>query len=113
MNKQNYKWIRGGRIITATEDFVGEVLIGDSQILAVGTDLKALASSAGSVEEIDAKGLYVLPGGIDAHTHLDLPFMGTSSSDDFETGTLAALFGGTTSIIDFAFQTQGKSLREG
>lgn len=104
------KLIRGGRIITATEDFVGEVLIGNGQILAVGKDLKGLAS--GPVEEIDAKGLYVLPGGIDAHTHLDLPFMGSSSSDDFETGTIAAVNGGTTSIIDFAIQTQGKTLND-
>ncbi|NBT59674.1 dihydropyrimidinase, partial [bacterium] len=64
-------------------------------------------------KEVDASGCYVFPGGIDAHTHLDLPFMGTFSSDDFETGTLAALHGGTTTIIDFAFQSQGRTLKEG
>src|SRR5205085_2765330 len=58
----------------------------------------------------DAKGSYLLPGGIDAHTHMELPFMGTKASDTFETGTLAGLFGGTTTIIDFAIQTQGDSL---
>ena len=104
------KWIRGGRIITATEDFVGELLIGNGQILAMGKDLRGLTS--GKVEEVDASGLFVFPGGIDAHTHLDLPFMGTSSSDNFETGTIAALNGGTTSIIDFAIQTQGRSMGE-
>lgn len=113
---QNYKWIRGGRIVTATEDFQGELLIGDGQVLATGRDLQALglvgkqAGAMGSVEEIDASGLLVMPGGVDAHTHLDLPFMGTSSSDDFETGTIAAMAGGTTSIIDFAMQTQGDTL---
>ncbi|MEO5970718.1 MAG: dihydropyrimidinase [Bdellovibrionia bacterium] len=105
-----YKWIRGGRIITACDDFKGEILIGDGQILALGRDLAALgivgksAGALGSVEEIDASGLFIFPGGIDPHTHLDLPFMGTSSSDDFESGTTAAIQGGTTSILDFAIQ---------
>ena len=107
---QTMKWIRNGRIVTATEDFVGDILIGNGQILAMGKDLKGLAS--GKVEEIDASGLFVFPGGIDAHTHLDLPFMGTSSSDNFETGTIAALNGGTTSVIDFAIQSQGHSMAE-
>ena len=106
----SYKWIRGGRIITASEDFVGEVLVGNEQILAVGKDLKALAPAG--CEEVDAAGLYVIPGGVDAHTHLDLPFMGASSSDDFETGTIAALAGGTTSIIDFAIQEHGQSFND-
>jgi len=108
--RKTFKWIRGGRIVTATEDFVGEILIGQGKILAVGTDLQALAPAG--TEEVDAGGLMVFPGGVDAHTHLDLPFMGTSSSDDFETGTIAAVGGGTTSIIDFAIQTQGRSLGE-
>ncbi len=115
---QGYKWIRNGRIVTATEDFVGDILVNGTQIVAVGRDLQALglagkgAGAMGAVEEIDASGLMVLPGGVDAHTHLDLPFMGTSSSDDFETGTIAAMAGGTTSIIDFAIQSQGHSLNE-
>lgn len=117
-SKNNYKWIRGGRIISASEDFQGEILVGDGEILAIGRDLETLgwvgksAGAMGEVEEIDARGLYVFPGGVDAHTHLDLPFMGTSSSDDFESGTLAALAGGTTSIIDFAIQEQGHLLNE-
>jgi dihydropyrimidinase len=62
---------------------------------------------------IDARGKYVMPGGIDAHTHLDMPFGGTTSSDDFETGTLAAAYGGTTSLVDFAIQKKGEALRAG
>ncbi len=99
--------IKNGTVVTATDTFSADILISDEKILAVGRNLET------ADKEIDANGCYVFPGGIDAHTHLDLPFMGTSSSDDFETGTLAALHGGTTSIIDFAFQTQGKSLKEG
>lgn len=100
--------IRNGTVVTATDIFKADLLIEDEKIRAISQNI------AGSGDkEIDASGCYVFPGGIDAHTHLDLPFMGTSSSDDFETGTLAALHGGTTTIIDFAFQSQGKSLKEG
>src|SRR4051812_8436853 len=108
---QKYKHIRGGRIVTATEDFIGDLLVGDGKILAMGQDLKALGISNKSeeIEEVDATGLYVFPGAVDVHTHLDLPFMGTSSSDDFESGTVAAVCGGTTSLIDFAIQTPGKT----
>src|SRR5690349_15315861 len=106
------KRIQGGRILTATDDFEGDVLIGDGKILAVGRDLSGFSLPADSVEEINARGLYVFPGAIDVHTHLDLPFMGTSSSDDFASGTQAAVAGGTTSIIDFAIQTPGRSLHE-
>src|SRR4051812_36185366 len=100
-NQNHSKWIRGGRIITASDDFEGDLLIGDGQILAVGRNLETLglvgksAGSMGVVEEVDARGLIIFPGAVDVHTHLDLPFMGTSSSDDFETGTLAAVSGGT------------------
>lgn len=100
--------ISGGTVVTATDTYEADLYIEDEKIQAIARHLER-----GAEQEIDAKGCYVFPGGIDAHTHLDLPFMGTSSSDDFETGTLAALHGGTTSIIDFAFQTQGKSLAEG
>lgn len=100
--------IKNGTVVTGTDTFVADVFISDEKVQAIGQNLTQTASRT-----IDAKGLYLFPGGIDAHTHLDLPFMGTSSSDDFETGTLAALHGGTTSIIDFAFQSHGKSLREG
>lgn len=110
-HSNGHKWIRGGRIVTASEDFVGDILIGNGKILAMGQDLNELGI-AKDVEEIDARSLYVFPGAIDVHTHLDLPFMGTSSSDDFTSGTIAALVGGTTSIIDFAIQEQGRSLTD-
>lgn len=100
--------IRNGTLVTATDTFLADILIENEKVHTISRDLKAKAD-----QEIDATGCYVFPGGIDAHTHLDLPFMGTFSSDDFETGTIAALHGGTTSIVDFAFQTQGKSLGEG
>lgn len=100
--------IKNGTVVTATDTFLADVFISDEKVQAIGQNMNVAAKRT-----IDAKGMYLLPGGIDAHTHLDLPFMGTSSSDDFETGTLAALHGGTTSIIDFAFQSHGKSLKEG
>jgi dihydropyrimidinase len=100
--------IRNGTVVTATDTFAADIFVADEKIQAVGRGVGAQAQTV-----VDATGCYVFPGGIDAHTHLDLPFMGTSSSDDFETGTLAALHGGTTTIIDFAFQTPGKSLQEG
>src|SRR5436190_19485573 len=99
--------IKNGRIITATDDFMGDVLIEGETILAVGRKLNAKAD-----KEIDATGLLVMPGGIDPHVHLDMPFMGTFSSDTHETGTRAALHGGTTMVIDFVLQKQGHPLKE-
>jgi dihydropyrimidinase len=111
--------IKNGRIITAADDYSGDVFIEGEKIVAVGRNLDALAARPGGAGEaragtdiIDATGLLVLPGGIDPHVHLDMPFMGTFSSDTHETGTRAALFGGTTTVIDFVLQTQGHSLRE-
>jgi dihydropyrimidinase len=100
--------IKNGTLVTATDTFKADLLIEGEKIKAIGKEILEKAD-----QEFDAKDCYVFPGGIDAHTHLDLPFMGTFSSDDFETGTLAALHGGTTSIIDFAFQSKKKSLKEG
>ncbi len=100
--------IKNGTVVTATDIFTADILIEGETIRTIS---KELVNNSDKV--IDASGCYVFPGGIDAHTHLDMPFMGTVASDDFETGTLAALHGGTTSVVDFAFQTQGKSLREG
>jgi len=99
--------IKNGRVVTATDNFVGDVLIEGETIAAVGKDLALSAN-----EVIDARGMLVMPGGIDPHVHLDMPFMGTFSSDTHETGTRAALFGGTTTVIDFVLQKQGHSLRE-
>lgn len=100
--------IKNGTVVTATDTFKADILIEGEKISGIYQTFTEKVD-----KEIDASGCYIFPGGIDAHTHLDLPFMGTSSSDDFETGTLAALHGGTTTIIDFAFQSPGKSLREG
>jgi dihydropyrimidinase len=111
--------IKNGRIITASDDYRGDVLIEGEKIVAVGSGLDAAAGLHGAAgldgaadETIDASGLLVLPGGIDPHVHLDMPFMGTFSSDTHETGTRAALFGGTTTVIDFVLQSRGHSLKE-
>ena len=91
--------IKGGTIVTATDQYVGDVLVEDERITTIGVSLDVAADRV-----IDASGKYVLPGGIDCHTHLDMPFGGTTSADDFESGTIAAAFGGTTSVVDFAIQ---------
>ncbi|MGI8636038.1 MAG: dihydropyrimidinase [Segetibacter sp.] len=98
--------IKNGRIITATDDYVADIFIEDEKISAVGKNLSLQADKT-----IDATDLLVFPGGIDPHVHLEMPFMGTFSSDSYETGTRAALFGGTTTVIDFILQKQGNSLR--
>jgi dihydropyrimidinase len=97
--------IKHGTVVTATDQYVGDVLVEDEKITAIGSALEMHADKT-----IDAKGKYVLPGGIDVHTHLDMPFGGATSADDFETGTRAAAFGGTTSIVDFAIQYKGQTL---
>ncbi len=98
--------IKNGRIITASEDYVADVFIEGEKIKAIGIGLPINAD-----ETIDATGMFVFPGGIDPHVHLDMPFMGTFSSDTYETGTRAALHGGTTTVIDFILQKQGNSLK--
>lgn len=99
--------IKNGRIITATDAYVADILMEGETIRAIGKDLSLHAD-----ETIDATGLLVFPGGIDPHVHLDMPFMGTFSSDTHETGTRAALHGGTTTVIDFVLQKQGHSLKD-
>ncbi|MDP2341789.1 MAG: dihydropyrimidinase [Deltaproteobacteria bacterium] len=106
--------IQGGRIVTADSDFIGDVFIVGESVVSIGTDLAKTSSSAAAADRIiDAKGKLVLPGGIDPHTHLDMPFGGTTSADDFESGTIAAAFGGTTTLIDFAIQSKGESTLKG
>ena len=97
--------IKNGRITTSAEDYVADIFIEGEAISSIGKNLSMKAD-----ETIDATGKLIFPGGIDPHVHLDMPFMGTFSSDNYETGTLAALHGGTTMVIDFVLQTQGKSL---
>lgn len=100
--------IKNGRIVTAADEINGDILIDGETIALIGSGL----SEKGMDAVVDAKGLYVIPGGIDVHTHLDMPFGGTVSCDDFFTGHRAALFGGTTSHVDFCIQPKGKSLKE-
>lgn len=97
--------IKNGTIVTATDTYAADIYIENEKVHSIGVGLPNKADQI-----IDAKGCLLFPGGIDAHTHMELPFMGTYASDDFETGTLAGLHGGTTTIIDFAIQTQGESL---
>ena len=99
--------IVNGRVATATDTYSSDVAINDGKISALGQSLPR--ENARKI--IDAAGKYVFPGGIDVHTHLDMPFGGTTSADDFETGTRAAAFGGTTTLIDFAIQYKGQTLR--
>ncbi len=97
--------IKNGNIITATDNYVADIFIEGETVSLIGKNLSVNAD-----EVIDATGMLVMPGGIDPHVHLDMPFMGTFSSDNYETGTRAALFGGTTMVIDFILQKQGNSL---
>src|SRR5213082_4156193 len=100
--------IRNGRFVTAVDDYHADILIEDGKVAVIGNHLDIEAD-----KKIDAKGKLVIPGGIDPHTHMELPFGGTAASDDFRTGTIAAAHGGTTTIIDFAVQYKGQSLIEG
>jgi dihydropyrimidinase len=97
--------IKNGRIITAVDDYSADILIDDGIVAMIGKKLEI-----DSDKTYDAEGCLVIPGGIDPHTHMELPFGGTSASDTFETGTRAAAFGGTTTIIDFAVQSKGQAL---
>ncbi len=97
--------VRGGRIVTASQDYVSDVLIDGEKIAAIGT----FPEFAGEV--VDATGKLVFPGGVDPHTHLDAPLKGTITADDFYSGTVAAAIGGTTSIIDFPVQEKGDDPR--
>jgi len=100
--------IKNGTIVTAVDQYRGDILIEDEKIAVIGMSLDIPAANVDKI--IDAEGKYVLPGGIDVHTHMDMPFGGATSADDFETGTRAAAFGGTTTIVDFAIQYRGQTL---
>src|SRR5499425_3177843 len=100
--------IRNATVVTATDTYRADVGISGDRVSAIAAQLPP--ENAGRV--IDATGLLLIPGGIDVHTHLDMPFGGTTSADDFETGTIAAAFGGTTTLIDFAIQYKGQTLRQ-
>jgi dihydropyrimidinase len=102
--------IKNGHIVTAVDSYIADILVDGSTVAVIGKDLSGTVGSPDRT--IDATGKLVIPGGIDPHTHMDLPFGGTSASDDFETGTRAAAFGGTTTIVDFAVQYRGQSLNQ-
>lgn len=102
--------ITGGLVVTGADELHVDVLVDGGRVAALSTP-ESHSWTADRV--VDASGKYVLPGGVDGHTHMDMPFGGTFSSDDFETGTRAAAWGGTTTIVDFAIQPQGRSLVEG
>ncbi|MQA96184.1 MAG: dihydropyrimidinase [Streptosporangiales bacterium] len=107
--------IRNGLVITATDETYADVLVQDERVAAIaapGSD-PAVSWADGADQVLDADGCYVIPGGVDAHTHMEMPFGGTVASDSFETGTRAAAWGGTTTIVDFAIQPRGGALREG
>ena len=98
--------VKGGTVFTAADSFQADLLIRGGKIAAIGERLAPGASTG----VVDAKGLEVYPGGVDAHTHFELPFMGTVSADDFESGTIAAACGGTTTILDFVIPSKGGGL---
>src|SRR6202171_5474936 len=100
--------IRNGTVVTAESTFPADILVEGEKIKEVRLGIPANASDS----VLDATGLLLLPGGIDVHTHMDMPFGGTTSSDDFETGTRAAAFGGTPSIVDVAIQARGTRMRD-
>ena len=100
--------IRNSSVVTATDTYLADVAITDGKIAAIGKGLPV----ENATRILDGTGKLLLPGGIDVHTHLDMPFGGTTSADDFETGTRSAAFGGTTTLIDFAIQYKGQRLRQ-
>jgi dihydropyrimidinase len=108
--------IKDGTVVTAADTFISDVWIEDGKIVGLTHPSQRGMLAAGHTNAdltIDAAGQYVIPGGIDCHTHMELPFGGTTASDDFDTGTVAAAHGGTTTIVDFAIQSKGSSMRAG
>ncbi|MEU2968568.1 dihydropyrimidinase [Streptomyces ardesiacus] len=105
--------IRGGLVVTASDEIHADVLIEDGRVAALAATGTPAAEAFSAERVIDASGKYVIPGGVDGHTHMEMPFGGTYAADTFETGTRAAAWGGTTTIVDFAIQSVGHSLREG
>src|ERR671926_2020915 len=99
--------IKGGRIITAADDYVGDIYVEDETVTLIGRSLDVQADKT-----IDASGKYVLPGMVDPHTHLDMPFGGTVTIDDVKSGQTAAAFGGTTPHLDFIIQPQGATFAQ-
>src|ERR1700752_3699063 len=98
--------VKNGTVVTASDRYQADLYIDKGVITLIGQGLNLPADSV-----VDASGKLIMPGGIDVHTHLDMPFGGTTSADDFQTGTIAAAFGGTTCVVDFAIQYRGQTMR--
>jgi dihydropyrimidinase len=105
--------IRNGLVVTASDEIAADVLVDGEQVVALAATGSAVAQGWNGDTELDATGMYVVPGGVDAHTHMEMPFGGTTAADTFETGTRAAAWGGTTTIIDFAIQSAAASREDG
>ncbi|GGQ15064.1 dihydropyrimidinase [Streptomyces mutabilis] len=105
--------VRGGLVVTASDEIHADVLIEDGRVAALAATGTPAADAFTAERTVDASGKYVIPGGVDGHTHMEMPFGGTYAADTFETGTRAAAWGGTTTIVDFAIQSVGHSLRSG
>ncbi|MEV6880548.1 MULTISPECIES: dihydropyrimidinase [unclassified Streptomyces] len=105
--------IRGGLVVTASDEMHADVLVEGGRVAALAATGTPAAEAFTAERVMDARGKYVIPGGVDGHTHMEMPFGGTYAADTFETGTRAAAWGGTTTIVDFAIQSVGHSLREG
>src|SRR5512136_3143910 len=99
--------IKGGTVVTPTDSFRADIGVNEGKIEAIGIDLPGRAEDV-----VDAQGKYVFPGAIDSHTHMDMPFMGTVTADDFESGTACAAYGGVTTLLDFAMQPKDKDFLE-
>src|SRR5213083_3024857 len=99
--------VKNGTIVTAADRYQADVYVDRGVVTLIGQGLNLPAETV-----VDASGKLVMPGGIDVHTHLDMPFGGTTSADDFESGTIAAAHGGTTTIVDFAIQYKGQTLHQ-
>jgi dihydropyrimidinase len=108
----NRTLIRGGLVVTAAEETHADVLVEDGRVAALATTGSAAAGAWTAERVIDASGMYVIPGGVDGHTHMEMPFGGTYASDTFETGTRAAAWGGTTTIVDFVVQAHGQRVQD-
>ena len=108
MNNSSLILIKNSRIITATDDFIADILIKNEKIISIEKNIKA----EGHFQVYDATGLLTIPGGVDCHTHLENKFGQSTTCDTFDTGTRAAAFGGTTTIIDFAFQNEDKNAEQ-
>ena len=99
--------IKNGLVVTSVSSYIADVYVENGKIKAIGSDLAYTAETI-----VDATGKYVLPGAIDPHTHLAMPFMGTHAQDDYETGTIAAAFGGVPAVVDFDIQQKGESIKQ-